>query len=151
MPDILSVSGPGSRDKSEDNRLSGPPPLPPDATRPAHKHMKALMDRSDRDQNDPGMGRDSANPFVRKMMSMKNIEMGIRDAVAADPNLSAPMAQILQAAQAAILGSLQSGPGLAPTSAILPPPGMPSPAGAAPGGPSPMPGPAVLPMPPPGQ
>lgn len=145
---ILSANSPGNPDKTDSERLSKAPPLPPDALRPAHKHMKALMDRDRRDSGDPGMGRDSANPFVRKMMSMSNIEKGISDAVAADPNLSGVMAQILKAAQTAILGSLQAGPGLSPISSVLPPPGMPAPGA---GGPSPMPGPAVLPMPPPGQ
>ena len=138
---LLSVTSPGMPDKSSGSRLSGPPSLPPEATRPAKKHMDALMKKHEDDA-----GVESSNPFVRKMAASAQISKGISQAVAADPSLSPIMAQILQAVQQAILGSLSGGPGGAPpASPLLPPPGMGM--GAAPA--SPLPGPAVLPMPPP--
>ena len=139
---VLSVSSPGMPDRASGERLEGPPPLPPQASRPAEKHMRDLMSKHNRS----GLsGPDAANPFVRKMAASAQIEQGISQVVAADPSLSPIMAQILQAAQAAILGSLTGGGGApAPVSPVLPPPGM----GAAPA--SPLPGPPVMPMPAPG-
>lgn len=149
-PSLLSVTSPGLSEREAGQRLTSAPPLPPDSERPARKHMDELMKKHSSDRNDPDMGMESANPFVRKMMSMKNIEMGIRDAVASDPSLSPVMAQILQAAQMAIMGSITGstgvGPAPGPLSLNLPPPGM----GGGPPGPSPFPGPAVAPMPAPG-
>lgn len=141
---VTSPTTLGNPDESDATTLREAPnkSLPP-----ARKKMDELMGKGD-SSGQPGLaGPEGASPLVQSMMAVKGFEMAARQAVAANPDLSPMMAQILMHAKQSILSGVASLATGGASGAQIPPPGLSMGGAPPPGAPPPVGGAAVPPVP----